>query len=382
MRTVIYGGKIATPQQVLDKATLILEDGKIAAIEQGDRLPQDGETGIDAAGYWVTPGLIDIHMHGALGYDFMDASPEAVRTIAAHCARHGVTSYLGTTVSSSLESIQAAIDNLASNLVTENGARALGMHIEGPYLDVKYRGAQPERFLRDPDQEEYESWFESGIVRLVTVAPELSGAIEMIDRGRKKGVEFAVGHSAASYQQVITAADHGLRHATHTFNGMPGLHHRVPGPVGAVLSDGRIFAQLIADGAHLHSAVVRLAVATKGIHRSVLITDAVRAAGLPDGEFDLAGDKIIVQGGVSRTLASGLAGGTATLEACLRNAMQFAGLTFPEALTMATATPAASLGLDGIKGVLAPGADADVILLDQDLRVRKTILAGQLIFEG
>jgi len=382
LRTVIYGGKIVTPHQVMDGASMIYEHGKILSIDPGDRRPRAGEQGIDASGYWVAPGLIDIHIHGALGYDFMDASPEAVNTIAAHCARHGVTSYLGTTVSSSPGSIQAAIDNLANNPVSKNGARALGLHIEGPYLDVKYRGAQPERFLRDPNPDEYASWFDSGVVRMVTMAPERNGALEMIDQGHKKGIEFAVGHSAATFEQVTAAADHGLRHATHTFNGMPGLHHREPGPVGAVLSDGRVYAQLIADGAHLHPAVVKIAVFAKTIQRAVLITDSIRATGLADGEYELAGDKIIVKGGVSRTLDGGLAGSTATLDACLRNAMQFAGLTLQEALTMATATPAASLGLEGIKGVLAPGADADVILFDQNLQVRKTILEGRLIFEG
>jgi len=382
LRTIIFGGKIVTPHHVLEGVSLVIEQGKILSIDPGNRRPQDGEMGIDASGYWVAPGLIDIHMHGALGYDFMDASPEAVNTIAAHCAHHGVTSFLGTTISSSPGSIRAAIDNIADNPVSKNGARALGLHIEGPYLDVKYRGAQPERFLRDPHPDEYESWFDSWVVRLVTVAPERNGALEMIDQGHKKGVEFAVGHSAATYEQMTSAADHGLRHATHTFNGMPGLHHREPGPVGAVLSDDRIYAQLIADGAHLHPAVVKIAVSAKTIQRAVLITDSIRATGLADGEYELAGDKIIVKEGISRTLDGGLAGSTVTLDACLRNAMQFAGLTFQQALTMASATPAASLGLEGVKGVLAPGADADVILFDQDLQVRKTILEGRLIYEA
>jgi N-acetylglucosamine-6-phosphate deacetylase len=192
-------------------------------------------------------------------------------------------------------------------------------------------------------------------------------------------VEFAVGHSGASYEQVVLAAAHGLRQATHTFNGMLGLNHRLPGTVGGVLTDDRIYAQVIADGVHLHPAVVKLIIRAKGVGRTILITDAISPTGLPDGDYQLTGLKITLKDGVSRTSAGGLAGSTLTLEAGVRNAMQFAGVSLNEALTMATWAPAEAMGWSGKKGQLAPGADADIILLDDILNVQLTMVAGRVV---
>jgi len=218
--------------------------------------------------------------------------------------------------------------------------------------------------------------------RLITVAPELDGALALIAQWVGEGVEFAVGHSGASYEQVLKAADHGLRQATHTFNGMLGLHHRIPGTVGAVLADDRIYAQVIADGVHVHPAVVKLLVRTKGVSRTILITDAICAAGLRDGEYNLGGQTITVREGISRTAAGGLAGSSLTLDAGLRNVINYTGLSLEEALPMATSVPAEAIGLAGRKGVLVPGADADVILLDADLNVRLTVVAGQIVYQS
>jgi N-acetylglucosamine-6-phosphate deacetylase len=206
--------------------------------------------------------------------------------------------------------------------------------------------------------------------------------MDLIRRGVAVGVEFAVGHSEASFEEVSEAADLGLRQATHTFNGMLGLHHRTPGTVGAVLADDRIYAQIIPDGVHLHPAVVKIIVRAKGLHRTILITDAVRAAGLEDGEYTLAGQTITVRDGICRTAAGGLAGSTLALDAGVRNAMRFAALSFSEALRMATSTPAEAMGWSGRKGVLAAGADADLILLDSDLNVRLTMVAGRTVFRA
>lgn len=383
MATRIRNGTLVTPRETLVGQTLVVESGKIVALAAAGREPErPGDEIVDAQGLWVAPGLIDVHVHGAVGHDTMDATPEAIWGMARFFAQHGVTSYLATTAAAPPEVLQASIDNLTACRLPDDGAQHLGLHIEGPYLNPNYRGAQPAQYLRDADPGEYEPWLASGQVRLITVAPECPGSLALIRHGVEAGVEFAVGHSQASYEQVSEAADLGLRQATHTFNGMLGLHHRSPGTVGAVLADDRIYAQIIADGVHLHPAVVKIVVRAKGLERTILITDAVRAAGLEDGDYTLAGEPITVRDGICRTADGGLAGSTLTLDAAVGNTMRFAGLTLGQALTMATATPAEAMGWSGRKGVLAPGADADVILLDADLNVRLTMVAGRTVFRA
>jgi N-acetylglucosamine-6-phosphate deacetylase len=204
----------------------------------------------------------------------------------------------------------------------------------------------------------------------------------MIERGTRLGIRFSVGHSSASYEQVLQAADHGLSQSTHTFNGMTGLHHREPGAAGAVLADERIYAEIIADGIHLHPAVVKLVVRAKGIGRTILVTDAIRAAGLHDGDYDLGGQTVQVRGGIARTSRGSLAGSTLAMDAALRNVMRFAGVSIHDALRMATATPAEALGLSSRKGVIQPGADADLALVNPDLNVQATIVNGTLVYDA
>lgn len=378
MRTVIAGGTVVTPFESLPEASLVLEGDRVAALLPAGA-PADGDATIDARGLWVTPGLIDIHIHGCGGFDTMDATPEALQGLARFQARHGVTAYLPTTPAASAADFAHVLRVVGECQPPDDGARPLGVHLEGPYLNPEHRGAQPPAQLRPPDPAEYRPWFDSGLVRLMTLAPELPGGLDLIDEGRARGIEFAVGHSGADYATLTAAADHGLRQATHTFNGMLGLHHREPGTVGGVLADDRIYAQVIADGVHVHPAVVKLLVRAKGAGRVVLITDSMRAAGLADGTYQLAGQPITVRDGVARTSAGGLAGSTITLDAALRNVLAFAGISLAEGLRMATSTPAEAMGWAGRKGVLAPGADADVVLLDRQLQVRLTIVGGRVV---
>ncbi len=276
--------------------------------------------------------------------------------------------------------IEAAVRAVASCPSPADGAQHLGIHLEGPYLNLDYRGAQHPDHFRSPSRDEYSAWLETGVIRLITLAPELEGAAELVSAGRARGVEFAIGHSGASYEQVIEAANWGVRQATHTFNGMLGLHHRTPGTLGGVLTDDRIYCQVIADGVHVHPAMVRLLVRAKGAGRTILITDAMRATGLQDGTYDLGGQEVMVRDGVARIASGSLAGSTLTLDVALRNVMRYTGLALAEALPMVTATPAEALVLAGRKGVLAPGADADVVLLDADLNVVMTLVAGQVVY--
>lgn len=376
----IINGRIITLDTVLDGHTLVIEAGKIAAIVPAESAPPASEI-LDAQGLWVAPGFIDVHVHGGDGHDTMDATPQAIHSMARFFARHGVTSYFPTTMSAPAEAIARAIANVAACPQPEDGAQHLGVHVEGPYLSKDYPGAQNPDVLRLPDPQEYTGWFESGVVRLITAAPEIEGALELIDAGVRQGIEFAIGHSGASYEEVITAADHGVRQATHTFNGMLGLHHRRPGTLGGVLTDDRIYAQMIADGIHLHPAIVRLLARAKDPSRVILITDAMRAAGLPDGDYDLGDQPVTVQDGIARISNGSLAGSTATMDHVVRSTMQFAGLTLPQAVMMATTVPARAMKLSH-KGIITAGGDADIVLLDDDVQVQATIVCGRVVYRA
>ncbi len=377
MTTTVSNGIILTPDQQIDGGSVIVDHEKILGIEKGNAV---GTTNIDARGYYVIPGLIDIHIHGANGFDTMDASAQAIQEIGRFVARHGVTSYLPTTVTASVQDVQASIENVRSTSAPRDGAQHLGIHLEGPYLNHDFRGAQPPQHLRRADPIEYRQWFDSRQVRLITVAPEVEGVPELIRSGSQQGIEFALGHSAATYEQAVAAAELGARQATHVFNGMPPLHHRDPGVVGAILSDDRILPQIIADGVHLHPAIVKLIVRAKGTEHAILITDATRATGMPDGEYALGDQRIHVQGGVARTAQGGLAGSTLTMETGLRNLLQFTGLPLKDLLPMATRVPAQSVGYGATNGSIAPGFDADLVILDDTLRVRLTMVRGQVVY--
>lgn len=380
-RLIIRNAKVITPWRVLERASLLSEGKIILAVEE--RLDVDiahPSIIVDAEGLMVAPGYIDLHVHGGAGYDTMDATPTAIHGMARFFARHGVTSYLPTTVAASPFSILAAIENVATCPQPQDGAQHLGIHIESPYLNPDQKGAQPLEYLRLPDPEEYEAWFAAGCVRLITLAPEIEGVLPLIKQGLAAGVEFAAGHTAASYQQLEKVVDLGLRQASHTFNGMAPLHHREPGAIGAVLTDERVYAQIIADGVHIHPSVIKLLIRVKGVSRTILITDAIRAAGLPDGEYKLGDQPVLVIDGVPRTMQGGLAGSSLTMDRAVQNVVNFAGVSVPEAIKMATIVPAEAMGLRGRKGELVPGADADMVLLNSCLEVQMTIVGGRIVY--
>jgi N-acetylglucosamine-6-phosphate deacetylase len=379
MKTIIVDGIILTPDERISGHQVVVEDGRITGIEPVGLL-EAGAAEIDACGCVIVPGFIDIHTHGADGFDTMDASPEALHGIGSFIAQHGVTSYLPTTVTAPPEAILAAIQNIASTPPPLDGAQHLGIHLEGPYLSHDYRGAQPPQHLRPASPDEYNPWLLNKMVRLITVAPEVEGVPGLIRAGMQAGVEFALGHSAATYEQALAAVELGLHQATHTFNGMPPLQHRNPGVLGVILSDDRIWAQVIADGIHVHPAVVKLLVKAKGSERTILITDAIRATGMPDGDYALGDQTVHVKAGIVRTEAGSLAGSTLTMDQALRNVMKFIGLGLREALPMATRIPAAAIGLKDRKGCIAPNFDADIVILDETHHVRMTMVGGRVVY--
>ena len=380
MLNKIIHASIYTPDQILSDQTIVLKNGKIQSISPFTNNDlEEKSTCFNAEGLIVAPGLIDIHTHGAMGSDTMDATPEALETMSTHFGRHGVTSFYATTVTNPKEAILAALDTIrdCSSLPSAN---MLGAHVEGPYINIERKGAQNPDFFRPPQPEEYAQWFNSGVVKLITIAPELEGMDQFIIECTERNIELAIGHSSATYEQVIHAADLGARQATHLFNGMKGLHHREPGTAGGILADNRIYAQMIVDGIHLHPAIVKLAVQIKGIGRSILISDSMRATGLENGVYDLGGQEVTVEGGVARIANGSLAGSTLTLDAALRNTMQFCEMEFQQVLPMATRVPAEAMHIYPQKGAIQVGSDADITIFNKEYQVVKTIVGGKEIF--
>lgn len=345
---------------------LYIRDGRIAAIAER---PQTDWVGPRRRlhGALVVPGFIDVHIHGVDGADALDATPEAYARMAAALLRHGVSGFVATLGSAAREQYKAAL--AACSPLPPEGARLLGLHLEGPYLNPARAGAQPREALRLPDPNEYRSWLEHPQVKLLTVAPELPGAEALIRAARARRIHVALGHSAADARQALRAADWGVRGVTHLFNALAPLHHRTPGASEAGLADARFTLQLIADGVHVHPMWIRL-VLRMAARRTVLISDAVRAAGLRNGVSTFAGQRIEVHGRVARLADGTLAGSVTLLDEALRVLVGEVGLPLESVLPLLTEQPARLLGLSRRYGRIAVGYVADLTVLDpQSLKV-------------
>ena len=344
---------------------------------------------IDGSNCILLPGFIDVHIHGSGGADVMDATPESLETISRFLVQHGVTGFYATTVTASHAATLAAVENVArfvglaqSGNVEEQqpGARILGVHLEGPYISPEFPGAQNPAFIRPPSVEEFEELLAAGPVRMITLAPETPGADALVEAALAAGVRVVLGHTAATFDQASAAIGAGVSQATHTYNAMTGLHHRQPGAVGATLSDDRIYAQLIADGIHVHPAAMRILVRCKGPTRTLLISDAIRAAGMPPGRYEMGRLPVIVEDGACRLEDGTLAGSVLTLDVALRNIMAAAGWSLVQAWPLTSLSPAQAMGIDGEVGRIRSGARADLTLLDAEAQVVATVVGGKLAF--
>lgn len=329
----------------------------------------------------LLPGFIDLHIHGGGGRDTMDATPAALRAISRFVARHGVTAFTPTTMTAPHAPTLNAVRNVAAVTAdTMPGAAILGVHLEGPYISPRFPGAQAKEDIRPANGDELAQLLDAGPVRAITLAPEEPGVDALIQQALAAGVRVIIGHSAATYAQTIAAFDRGVSQATHTFNAMTGLHHRNPGVVGAVLSDDRVFAQLIADTIHVHPAVMNILARCKGPERLLLITDAIRATGLGEGESELGGQVVTVRDGRCVLADGTLAGSILTMDAALRNLLAATGWSLETAWPVTSRTPAAALGIDDEYGSIAPGYRADLTLLDDGLEVVGTVVGGRLVY--
>lgn len=383
MRKAIAGGTLITPLEIYEDADVLIEDGTIVAVGPGVASGEIAEI-INAEGAIVAPGYIDVHVHGSAGHDTMDGTREAIEGMARFFAAHGVTSFCPTTLTQPAADIMAsvrAVHECMENPI-EGGAQPLGVHLEGPCIDAKKKGAQPEQHITTAAAIDYQQLFSLGNIKLITLAPEIEENKALIAFARSQGAAVVVGHSSATYEDLEEAVQHGLNHATHTFNQMEGLHHRKPGTVGGVLLLDEIFAEFIADGIHLHPAVVDMVVRLKGPERAVAITDAISGAGMPDGDYELGGQAVVVKEGAVRLPDGTLAGSALTLDQAVRNIVEFTIAPLPEAIQMATLTPARSIGVADRKGSLEPGKDADITIFDDDLNVLKTMVGGEVVYEA
>jgi N-acetylglucosamine-6-phosphate deacetylase len=382
----IYAGAILTPHEELRDCVLLVEDGKIIGLGPRDEVRVPADAVHYAAGdKIVVPGFVDIHVHGAGGHDVMEANARALDRITSTLARYGTTSILATTVTAPVEETCHSLQGIARYIrnhekmgeSTRPAAEILGIHLEGPFINKARRGVHPPDAIARPSAEALAQFREAadGLVKILTIAPELPGALELIASAVAEGVVVAVGHTDADYEQTRAAFSAGARHAVHFFNAMRPFTHRDPGVIGAVLTEPEMTAEVIADGVHVSGPAIQVLIGTKGFHTVLLASDGTSATGMPDGNYRLGTMEVSVKGGVCRNSEGKLAGSTLTLDRALRYLVEL-GVPFIEAVRMATVLPARRIGLAGKKGILAIGADADLVVLTQDLRVDAVMTRG------
>lgn len=375
----IVNGTILLPDGEAAGRALAFDGNGIVGIVDA---PPAGAEVIDAEGGYVSPGLVDVHCHGFMGRDASNGDYGELRRMSAQAARWGVTSWLPTTMTLDwpvLERCFAAIRKAQADSLRADwgGAQVLGCHAEGPFINPKKKGAQAESSIQRPELEKLRPW--TDVVRLMTVAPEVDGALAFIREAARLGVVISIGHTGATCAEALAGVEAGANHATHTFNAMTPLNHREPGAVGAVLTDDRVYCELIADTFHVNPALYSLMARQKGDHL-VLITDSIQVAHLPDGPHDQSGQTVIVDGIRCRFPDGTIAGSSLTMDLAVRNFRGHTGLPLWRVVNMASLYPARSIGVADSKGALLPGWDADILITDAEFNVRATYVRGERVY--
>jgi N-acetylglucosamine-6-phosphate deacetylase len=383
MRLTLRGARLVDGLSDRPAADLVIDGGKIRAAGRA-REPVGHK--VDATGMIVTPGFIDVHTHGGGGCNLHTTDAEEIMAYARWAPGTGTTGFLiavvGAPAGLPTAQLRAATAVIASGPTAETGAEALGIHLEGPYISAQHRGAHALTWLRTPEPEETEALLRlaEGYLRLITIAPELPGAGALIERLAAAGVRVSIGHTDATFEQTQQAIRLGATHMTHCFNAMRPLRHRDPGPLGAVVEAEQVHGELIADGVHVHPAVMRVLLRALGVGRTIIVTDAQAAAGDAGATFEFAGQPAHVADGAVRLRDGTIAGSVLTMDQALRNVLRLGGVTLPEAIGMLSLNPARVAGVDERKGHLRAGYDADILIFDQALTLQAAFCRGELAF--
>ncbi|HDN85428.1 MAG TPA: N-acetylglucosamine-6-phosphate deacetylase [Candidatus Aerophobetes bacterium] len=401
--TVLKNARLITPVRIIKNGILVIKDGKIADVgARGEVIFPRNARVIDVEGRYVSPGFIDIHLHGGGGADTMDATEEAIEKISVTHAKGGSTSIVPTTITAPMEDIIRAIENI--EIVRKKdlpGANVLGVHVEGPYFSSEQRGAQNPKFLKEPKPEEYLGLLDryDCIIR-VSAAPEIRGGLELGQELRKRGILASIAHTNATYQDILRAIEAGYTHVTHMYSGMSGLKrinaYRVSGVIESTLLLDELTTEIIADGHHLPPSLIKLILKAKGLDKVSIITDAMSAAGLGPGKYFLGGLDVVVEDDVAGEFEvpeeegnyvaklltrDAFAGSAATMDKCVKNMVKLVGLSIQDAVKMATINPAKLIGVEDKKGSLVKGKDADIVIFDENINIIMTIVGGKIVYK-
>lgn len=385
---IIKNCKIITPLRMIDNGSIIIEEGGISSVPEGAVSTPPEAKIIDAKGNYASPGFIDIHLHGGGNADVMDCDIESLKTISKVHARGGTTSFLPTTLTAPMEDIYRALEAItkAKKEMLE-GAQILGAHIEGPYFSMEQKGAQNPAYIKAPDPKEYLDILENfaETISRVSLAPEIDGALELARTLRDRDILVSIGHTNATYDDVLKAIEAGFSHVTHVFSGMSGLKrikaYRVSGVIESTLLLDELTTEMIADGHHLPPSLMKLVLKSKSLDKVSLVTDAIAAAGMPPGKYSLGELDIIVEDGVAKLPdRSAFAGSVATMNLLVKNMVNLVRLSLQDAVKMATLNPAKILNIDLKKGTLNKGKDADVVIFNEDIDILMTVVKGKIVY--